>query len=144
MAGFAFLFAPILFAHIGPSAPFAATIAACVRALASLGDWLGIVAVIITVTARLESRRSAAFIVASVALAMVAGFLETSLVVPRMETTPLLTPAYAALHRTSSGVYAVALLAALAAFVRALLTHRRWCEDVLTGPRSGLPYRSRL
>ena len=115
--GFAFLFAPIAFAHIGPTPAFAATIAACVRAITQIGQWLAMVAVAITVFVRLESRRSAAAIVACIAVALIAGFVETQIIVPKMETTPLQTVAYDALHRQSSGVYSVILLAALAAFV---------------------------
>lgn len=117
MAAFAFLFAPIAFAHVGPTPAFAATIAASVNAVTKTGDWFGIAAVAITVFTRLESRRRAAVIVACVALAIAFGFVETQIIVPQMQSTPLLTPAYDALHRKSSGVYSIVLLAALAAFV---------------------------
>ena len=116
LAGFAFLFAPIAFAHVGPTAPFAATIAACVGALVRAGDWAGILCAAITVFGRLESRRAAAAIVLCVAAAVALGYVETTLIVPRMQETALLTPAYEALHRQSSAVYGTAFLAALAAF----------------------------
>lgn len=124
MAGFAFLFAPLAFAHVGATPAFAATIAACVRELSFSGNLLGIAAVVITIFAGIESRRAAAAIVAAIVIAMIAGFAETSLIVPRMEATPLLSPAYEALHRTSSGVYSVALLGTLAAFVMSGLRYR--------------------
>ena len=115
MVGFAFVFAPIAFAHIGPTPAFAVTIAACVQAIVRAGDWIAVVAAAITVFARLESRRTAAVIVGLLALAIACGAYETSAIVPQMQRTALLTPAYEALHRESSGVYGVALLAALVA-----------------------------
>jgi len=69
----------------------------------------------ITVFAGLESRRAAAVIVGLLALAIACGAYETAVIVPQMQQTPLLTPAYEALHRESSSVYAGALLAALIA-----------------------------
>lgn len=117
MTAFAFIFAPVAFAHVGPTTEFAATIAACVRVLTRAGDWLGLAAVAITLYANLESRRMAAAIVACVALAIVAGFIETNTIVPQMAATPLHTSAYDALHRRSSEVYSLVLLSALGAFV---------------------------
>ena len=116
MAGFAFLFAPAAFAHVGPIPAFASTIAACVREITQVGDWLAVAAVAITVFVRLESRRMAAIIVACLIIAVAAGFVETQLIVPKMESTPLETAAYDALHRQSSSVYSVVLLSALVAF----------------------------
>ena len=126
MATFAFLFAPIAFAHIGATPEFAATIAACVRTIGTMSVWIGIAVVAITLLVRTDSPRIAPAIVACVAVALAASFVETSLIVPQMEHTPLLTPAYEALHRASSGVYSVTFLAAFAALIM-----------------SGLPYRSR-
>ena len=117
MAAFAFVFAPLAFAHVGPTPAFAATIAACVRTIVCVGGWAAIVAAAISVFARLESRRATALIVACLALAVLCGAYETSAIVPQMERTPLLTPAYDALHRESSGVYGAAFLAALIALV---------------------------
>ncbi len=117
LAGFAFIFAPIAFAHIGPTPQFAATIAANVRALVRVGDWFAIAAAAITLVGKLESRRAAAAIIGCIALAIVMGYVETVAIVPQMERTALLTPAYAALHRESSAVYGTAFLAALAAFI---------------------------
>ena len=117
MAGFAFLFAPAAFAHFGPVPAFAATIAACVREVTRTGDWLAIAAAAITLFCRLESRRTAAIIIACIAIAVAAGAVETQSIVPRMETTPLQTAAYDALHRQSSGVYSIVLLAGLASLI---------------------------
>jgi hypothetical protein len=120
MVAFAFVFAPIAFAHIGPTPAFAATIAACVRALVRIGDAVALLCAVLTLVAPGQSRRRAAFIVALLALTMLAGFYETGIIVPRMETTPLQTPAYDALHRQSSTVYGIALLAAFAALIASL------------------------
>ena len=126
MAGFAFLFAPIVFAHVGPTPEFAAAIAGCIRGLTAVGSWLGIAAVILTLMFFRDRPPVAAAIVGCVAIAIGAGLVETSFVVPAMERTPLLTPAYEKLHRTSGGIYSIELVAALAALIM-----------------SGLPYRSR-
>lgn len=125
MAGFAFLFAPIAFAHVGPTPAFAATIAACVHAITVTGDVLGIIAVIATLLGRLNSPRVSAVIIALVAIAIAFGAIETSIIVPKMQTTPLLTPAYDSLHRQSSAVYSVILVAALAAFIGSLSKQAR-------------------
>jgi hypothetical protein len=117
MAAFAFIFAPLAFAHVGPTPAFAATIAACVRAIVQAGNWAAIAAAAISVFARLESRRTAAIIVACLTLAILCGVYETSAIVPQMERTPLLTPAYDILHRESSSVYGTTFLAALIALV---------------------------
>jgi len=114
MAGFAFVFAPIAFAHVGPTPAFATTIAACVRTIVRVGDWIAVAAAAITVFARLESRRTASFIVACLGLAIACGAYENS-VVTRLEQTPLMTAAYTALHAQSSRVYGAAWLAALLA-----------------------------
>ena len=116
MIGFAFLFAPTAFVQIGPTPAFAATIAACVGLLTRLGDWCGIVAAAITVFAYLETRKTATIIVACIAVAIAFGFVETAWIVPQMQSTPLQTPAYDALHQRSSTVYSVVVLAALVAF----------------------------
>ena len=117
MAGFAFVFAPIAFAHIGATPAFASMIAACVQAIVRIGGWIAVGAAAITVFARLESRRVAAIIVGLLALAIGSGAYETSVIIPQMQQTPLLTPGYEALHRESSSVYGVALLATLIALV---------------------------
>ncbi|MHB8147649.1 MAG: hypothetical protein ACYDGM_10380 [Vulcanimicrobiaceae bacterium] len=116
MIGFAFLFAPAAFAHVGPTPAFAATIATSVGLLTRLGDWCGIVAAAITVFAYLERRRVAAIIVACITLAMAFGFAEMQWVVPQMQSTPLRTAAYDALHQRSSAMYAIIVLAVVAAF----------------------------
>lgn len=116
MTGFAFLFAPIAFAQVGPTPQFAATIAASVRAITVSGDVLAIVAAIVTLVLG-ESPRTKATVIACLALAIAFGAIETSVIVPQMQNTPLLTPAYDALHRQSSGVYSAVLLFALIAFV---------------------------
>ena len=116
MVGFAFLFAPTAFAHVGPTPAFAATIAACVGLLTRLGDWSGIVAGAITVFAYLERRRTATVIVACIAIAIALGFVETQWIVPQMQSTPLQTPAYDALHQRSSSIYSAIVLAVAVAF----------------------------
>jgi hypothetical protein len=115
MAGFAFVFAPVFFAHVGPTPAFAASVAACVGAIVHVGDWIAVLAAAITVFAKLESRRAGIAIVACLAIATLCGIVELGNIVPQMEHTPLNTPAYDALHRRSSGVYGAAFLAALAA-----------------------------
>jgi len=126
MAGFAFVFAPIAFAHIGATPAFAATIATCVQTIVRTGNWAAVAVAAITVFAGLESRRAAAVIVGLLALAIACGAYETSVLLPQMQQTPLLTPAYEALHRESSSVYGVALLAALIAL---LVSSRRNARD---------------
>ena len=117
MAGFAFVFAPVFFHNVGPTPEFAASIAACVRAIVHIGSWLAVAVAAITVFARLESRGISIAIVACLAAAALCGIVEVNAIVPQMERTPLLTPAYEALHRQSSGVYGVAFLSALVALV---------------------------
>jgi Domain of unknown function (DUF4149) len=117
MAGFAFIFAPLLFAHTGPTPQFAATIAACVRAIVRAGNGLAAAAAVITVIARLEPGRWSIAIVGCLVVAALCGTIEVNAIVPQMERTALLTPAYEALHRESSGVYGLAFLSALGALV---------------------------
>lgn len=123
MAGFAFLFAPAAFAHIGPTAAFAATIATCVRKLGILGDVCGIAAVVLTLVDRMATRMKSA-IVALLAIALGAGFYESSVIVARMDVTPLMTPEYEALHHASSTTYSIVLLCVAGAFVSSALTRR--------------------
>lgn len=125
MVGFAFLFAPIAFAHIGPMTPFAATIGASVRAIDNLGFVLGAIAIVITLTATLDPVRMRIAIVTTILIAFIGTAIESWAIVPRMETTPLLTAAYESLHHQSSGVYSVVLLCALAAFVLSSLPRYR-------------------
>jgi hypothetical protein len=115
MAAFAFLFAPIAFAHVGPTPAFATTIAAAVRSIVRIGDWIAVIIAGITVFTTLESRRTAAIIVACLAVAILCGAYESAVVIPKMEVTPLLTPAYDTLHRQSSAVYGTAFIFAFAA-----------------------------
>lgn len=117
MAGFAFLFAPIAFAHVGPTPAFAATIAASVRAITATGVVAGILAALITMLLRFDSPRRKITIVLCIAVAIAFGAVETWVIVPKMESTPLQTAAYDALHRQSSAVYSGVLLFALAALV---------------------------
>lgn len=117
MAGFAFLFAPIAFAHVGPTPEFAATVAASVRAITVAGDVLGVLAALATLFIPDRANGMRIDVVALIAVAIACGVVETSWIVPQMQQTPLLTPAYESLHRQSSGVYALALLCALGAFV---------------------------
>jgi len=115
LAGFAFFFAPAAFAHVGPTQAFADTIAACVLALARFGWLLGAVAVAAAMLDRDAPRRAALFTTLAVVLAIGLSVVEVLAIVPRMQGTPLGTPAYAALHGQSSLVYGLALLSALAA-----------------------------
>ena len=117
MTGFAFLFAPIAFAHVGPTPQFAATIAGSVRAIAAFGGWLAVIAAAITVFAKLETMRVRIAIVISTALALACSTYEVRAIIPKMQATPLLTAAYEALHRQSSGVYSAVLVFALIALV---------------------------
>lgn len=121
MAGFAFLFAPAAFTHTGPTPHFAATIADCVRKLGVLGDVCGIVAVVLTLVDRAATRMKSA-IVALLAIALGAGFYESSVIVARMQVTALMTPAYEALHHASSTTYSIVLLCVAGAFVLSALT----------------------
>jgi hypothetical protein len=115
LAGFAFFFAPIAFAHVGPTQAFADTIASCVLALARFGWLLGAVAVAATLLDRTMSRRAVVFTTLAVVLAIGLSIVEVTAIVPHMQSTPLGTPAYAALHGQSSLVYGLGLLCALAA-----------------------------
>lgn len=117
MIGFAFIFAPVAFANIGPTPAFAATIAHALVQLTRTGGLLGAVAVAITVFARLERPRTSAAIVACIAVMLVLGFVETNAIVPHMQSTPLQTPAYEALHKQSSTIYSIVLLCGLTAFI---------------------------
>jgi hypothetical protein len=117
MVTFAFLFAPIAFHEIGPTPAFAATIASCVRTITQTGTWIAVICTAITVFGRFEPPRFSAVIVGLLTLTVVLGGVETSVIIPQMEHTPLLTPAYDALHRRSSALYGIALLAAFVSFV---------------------------
>jgi hypothetical protein len=116
MIVFAFVFAPAAFAHVGPTPQFAATIAASLRTLGNLGSLFGIAAVALTFVLGKHDPRRAPIVVLFVALAIASVTVENAFIVPKMEATPLLTPAYEALHGWSSRVYSLALLAVLAAF----------------------------
>jgi hypothetical protein len=124
MAGFAFLFAPVAFANVGPTPAFAATIAETLRALTRAGEVFGIVAAAITAFARIDTPRVAAGVIACVALMLALGFVETQYVIPQMQLTPLQTPAYEALHKQSSTIYSIVLLSGLVGFVLAALPQR--------------------
>jgi hypothetical protein len=115
MAGFAFLIAPIVFAHVGPTAAFAASIAASVRAIVAFGTWAALIALLITIFVRYERGAIRWTIIGLLVLATLLGVYETRAIVPLMESTPLQTPAYDALHQQSSRVYGAAFLAAFAA-----------------------------
>ncbi len=117
LAGFAFFFAPIAFAHVGPTPAFAGTIAACVVALARFGWLLGGIAVAATVFDRSASPLAARISTLAAILAIGLSIVEVLVIVPQMQSTPLGTPAYDALHRQSSLVFGLALLGALAALV---------------------------
>ncbi|MGZ3517731.1 MAG: DUF4149 domain-containing protein [Vulcanimicrobiaceae bacterium] len=117
MAGFAFIFAPIAFHAIGPTPQFAAMIAATIGAITSFGYGCAAVAALATLpTIGAHPRRSGSVLVLLV-LMTVLGFYETHTIVPLMQSTPLQTPAYDALHQRSSSIYSVILLAGVAAFI---------------------------
>lgn len=114
LAGFAFLFAPVAFAHIGPTQAFADTIATCVLALVRAGWLLGAIALTAALLDRDAPRRLALLTCVAVLPAAIFGAIEAVAIVPRMRLTPLGTPAYAALHAQSGLVFGLALLCALA------------------------------
>ena len=116
LVGFAFIFAPTAFAQIGPTPTFATTIADTLALLMRTGDWCGIVAVAVTALAHLDRRRTAAIIVACIALAIILGFVETQNIIPHMQTTLPGSAAFAQLHQRSSAVYAIIALAVFVAF----------------------------
>lgn len=124
MIGFAFIFAPIAFANVGPTPAFAATVAHTLERLTQLGGVLGAFAVAVTVFGRPEPRRTSAAIVACIAVMISLGFVETAAVIPHMQATPLQTPAYDALHKQSSTIYSIVLLCGIAAFVLSALPAR--------------------
>lgn len=112
LAAFAFIFAPVAFAHVGPTPAFAATIARSVILLTASGY---VCAALAALTSLAELRRAPARAIAIIALvvsACVLGFYEVHAIVPAMQSTPLRTPAYDALHHRSSTVYSFILLAA--------------------------------
>lgn len=119
MTGFAFLFAPIAFTHIGPTPAFASMIAACVRSISAAGFAFGLTSILLTLVLAGESRRAKLFISGSIVLALLFTAIETMLIVPKMETTPLQTAAYESLHHQSSGVYSAVMLFALIGLVAA-------------------------
>ena len=115
LAGFAFLFAPIAFHTIGPTAQFAAMIAATLRALTAFGWACALVALGATFAIPGCRKRGTLIFGAIVAAMALLGLYEVIAVIPAMETLKLQTPAYAALHKTSSLVYGAALLLGLIA-----------------------------
>jgi hypothetical protein len=117
LAGFAFFFAPIAFAHVGPTQAFADTIATCVLALARFGWLLGGIAVAAALFDRSAAPPMARITTLAVILAIGLSIVEVVAIVPHMQTTPLGTPAYDALHKQSGLVYGLALLCALGGLV---------------------------
>jgi len=114
LAGFAFFFAPVAFAHVGPTQAFADTIATCVLALARFGWMLGAIAVAAALLDGAAPRRAATLTSLAVVLAIGFSVVEVVAIVPHMQSTPLGTPAYVALHRQSGLVFGLGLLCALA------------------------------
>lgn len=114
LAGFAFFFAPTAFAHLGPTQAFADTVAACVLALARFGWLLGAIAVAAALLDRNAPRRAALLTALAVVAAIGSSVVEVLAIVPHMQSTPLGTPAYDALHAQSSLVFGLGLLCALA------------------------------
>jgi len=117
LAGFAFFFAPVAFAHVGPTQAFADTIATCVLALARFGWLLGAIAVAAALLDANAPRRAALVTTLAVVLAVGLSVIEVVAIVPHMQNTPLGTPAYAALHGQSSLVFGLGLLCAFAGLV---------------------------
>jgi hypothetical protein len=124
MAAFAFIFAPIAFHNVGPTPAFAATIASCVRNIVAFGDVCAAIAAFITAGFfwRRTVRLADAIVMLCMAIAIGCGTYEVAAIVPRMQATALLTPAYEALHKESSAVYGAAFLSVVAALVLAAST----------------------
>ncbi len=115
MIGFAFLFAPLAFSTLGPTPVFAALIARTMGAITLFGYGCAAAAVLASLTdLRARPARAGALIV--IALVMSAlGWYEVHAIVPLMQQTALHTPAYDALHRRSSSIYAAVLILGLGA-----------------------------
>ena len=130
MIGFAFIFAPSAFSHIGATPAFAATIAASIRGVTVFGYGCTTAVVLACIPGLRRVPRNWWLI--AIALVMSAlGWYEVQMVVPLMERTALQTPAYDALHHQSSSVYGVILILGLAGLglsateKRSLLPHQR-------------------
>lgn len=130
MTGFAFIFAPIAFHTIGPTPKFAATIAATIGTIAFFGYICAAVAALATLPSFVAFPRRSCAVLALLLLMTVLSFYETRAVVPRMEVTPLQTPAYDRLHERSSLVYGIVLLSGLAAFVIAAWPQSRLSSSI--------------
>lgn len=123
MVGFAFIFAPAAFAHVGPTPAFAATIATAIRGITDLG--YGCAALVILASRPKIGRTGLLWWLIAIAVLMSAlGWYEVHAIVPAMESTALRTPAYDALHHRSSTIYSVILLLGLAGLVLSVLEPR--------------------
>lgn len=106
LAGFAFFFAPLAFAAMGPTPHFAAMIASIIERLTDFGYVCAIAAIAGVLAAlRRSVRRSLIAIAAIVMLMAGLSWFEAAEIVPQMRVTPVATPAYAGLHHRSGTVY---------------------------------------
>lgn len=112
MVGFAFLFAPTAFSHVGPTPAFAATIADTIGKLTVLGYACAAI-VLLASLPRIAVAPRLRLLVALAAIMCALGWYEVHAIVPLMNQTPLQTPAYDALHRRSSTIYSIILLLGL-------------------------------
>jgi hypothetical protein len=126
MTGFAFLFAPVAFARIGPTPQFAGMIAAVIEQITNFGYGCAAVAIAASIPdVRRDSRLWA--VIALALLMALLGWFEVGAIIPAMQHIPLMTPAYEALHRRSSSVYgAVMVLGAIALVLSATSPRSRF------------------
>ena len=116
LVGFAFVFAPAAFATIGPTPEFAMMIARVLWQLSAFAFGccaVGLLCALVLVWA--GSIRQGALIALLLALMATLSAYEIVRVVPRMQATPIRTPAYERLHARSSKVYGCVLIAGLLA-----------------------------
>ena len=124
MLTFAFIFAPTAFDHVGPTAGFADTIAASLSSLTYFGFGCAFIAIVLSFILGIRTVKNVVIMLGSL-IAAIAGIIELTTIIPIMQRTPLQTPAYEALHHTSSAIYSVALIAAATAFAIAAWDSRR-------------------
>ena len=124
MLTFAFIFAPTAFHHLGATPAFAATIAATLSSLTYFGFGCAVIAVVISFVLGIRTMKNLTVTLGAL-IATASGIVELAFIIPRMQQTPLQTPAYEALHHLSSGIYSIALITAATAFaVAAWDSHR--------------------
>jgi len=123
MAGFAFLFAPMAFSHLGPTAQFATLIGDSIIRLDAFGNVCALISAASLCILIFYNRRSALSILGCIALMYVLSAYEVDSILPGMRALQTQTPAYEALHRRSQEVYGSVLLLGIAAL--AILAARR-------------------